>query len=126
MLESANVYATIGVKDLDAAKKFYGETLGLQILEENPGGVMYQSGSGRLLVYPSEFAGTNKATYAAWEVTDLEETVEDLKAAGIEFERYDDLPDTERQGEIHTAGKLKIAWFKDPTGNILSIESTAE
>jgi hypothetical protein len=72
-------------------------------------------------VYESQYAGTNKATAATWIVgADLEGLVRDLKAKGVTFEKYD-LPGTTRQGDVHVAGKTKVAWFKDPDGNILSI-----
>jgi catechol 2,3-dioxygenase-like lactoylglutathione lyase family enzyme len=120
MLGEADVTATIAVKDIEAAKKFYGGTLGLTQMDENSGGVTYKSGTCKLYVYPSQFAGTNKATYVAWKIDDVEAAVEELKGKGIVFEEYDNLPDTTREGAIHTMGPMKGAWFKDPDGNILS------
>jgi hypothetical protein len=70
--------------------------------------------------YISEYAGTNRATAASWEVEDVEAEVEALKARGVAFEHYE-LPGTTRKGDIHVAGSLKNAWFKDPEGNILGI-----
>jgi catechol 2,3-dioxygenase-like lactoylglutathione lyase family enzyme len=123
MLDDSNVYPTIAVKDLDEAKKFYGEVLGLEPVHEDPGGVAYKAGNSRLFVYPSEYAGTNKATYASWSVAGIEQVVEDLKAKGVSFEHYDNMPDTILEGDIHASGEMKIAWFKDPTGNILAIDN---
>jgi catechol 2,3-dioxygenase-like lactoylglutathione lyase family enzyme len=120
MLGDKEVCAVIAVKDMDAAAKFYGETLGLEKGMESPGGTFYKSGSFGIFVYPSEFAGTNKATYAAWNVDDVEATVEALKAKDVKFEQYD-MPGVERQGDIHIMGELKAAWFTDPDGNILNI-----
>jgi hypothetical protein len=75
------------------------------------------------VVYESEFAGTNKATSATWGVGDeLETIVQTLKKAGVKFEHYD-LPGLRREGDIHVAGEFRAAWFKDPDGNILHINS---
>jgi catechol 2,3-dioxygenase-like lactoylglutathione lyase family enzyme len=122
MLGDTDFMTMVAVRDLREATAFY-ETLGLTRAGENPGGVEYRSGTARLFVYESEFAGTNKATTAVWQVDDLEGTVRELKAKGVPFEHYDNLPDTTRDGEIHAAGAFKIAWFKDPTGNILEVNN---
>ena len=121
MLGDSDAYATIAVSDMDAAKKFYSETLGLEQVSESPGGVVYKSGNSHIFVYPSMTAGTNQATYAGWTVEDVETTVKELKDKGVKFEQYDDLPQVTRQGDIHVMGDLKAAWFKDPSGNILSL-----
>lgn len=126
MLGESNVAAAIAVKDLEAAKKFYGETLGLKMDHESPGGVTFTSGSSKLFVYPSQYAGSNKATYAGWEADDVEGVVEALKGKGVTFEQYDNMPGVTRQGDIHVMGELKAAWFKDPDGNILSVTNGAE
>ena len=124
MLGDATAIPTIAVKDLAVAKNFYGEVLGLEQKDENPGGVMYQSGSSGLFVYPSQYAGSNKATYVNWSVSDLEATVEELKAKGVTFEQYD-MPGMTRDGDIHSMGDFKAVWFKDPDGNILAIDNGA-
>lgn len=120
MLGDNNVMATLAVKDMDIATKFYEGTLGLEKGMESPAGTYFKSGSAGVFVYPSEYAGSNQATYAAWNVEDVEGTVEDLKSKGVKFEQYD-MPDVERDGDIHTMGELKAAWFTDPDGNILNI-----
>jgi catechol 2,3-dioxygenase-like lactoylglutathione lyase family enzyme len=124
MLSEINAMATIAVKNMPAAKKFYGETLGLKPDGMNTQDVVvYRSGNSKLVVYRSEFAGTNKATSATWGVgRELEAEVGRLKAAGVPFEHYD-LPGLRREGDIHTAGDFKAAWFRDPEGNILHINS---
>ena len=125
MLSDANVHTMLPVKDFKAAKKFYEGTLGLRKVAEMPeGAVTYQCGDGRVTVYVSEYAGTNKGTAAAWEVKDLEKTVKELKGRGVSFEHYD-LPEVTRKGDVHLAGPMKLAWFKDPSGNILGLEGTA-
>ena len=123
MLGDTEVMTMVAVKDLSAATAFYEKTLELTRVGENPGGVEYRSGSSRFFVYESEFAGTNRATTAVWQIDDLEATVRELKSKGVAFEHYDDLPDTIRDGDIHDAGGFKIAWFKDPTGNIFEVNN---
>jgi catechol 2,3-dioxygenase-like lactoylglutathione lyase family enzyme len=122
MLSDSPVVAVVAVSDMDGAKAFYGGTLGLSPSDmEEPGGVLYDCGSGtRLLVYESGFAGTNQATAASWQVDDLEGEVEALKAKGIAFDQYD-LPGMDREGDIHVMGNLRAVWFRDPEGNILNL-----
>lgn len=123
MLADKEAVATVAVKDLKAAKKFYGDTLGLKPTPvPEPEVLNYKSGNSTLLVYKSQFAGSNKATSVTWIVDDVEGTVKDLKAKGISFEHYD-FPGMTRKGDVHIAGKSKAAWFKDPDGNILAVVS---
>lgn len=120
MLGSIPMYTVLPARDLDEAKNFYSQTLGMHIIDENSHGVWYQAGSSRFAIYQSPFAGTNKATSAIWEVEDPEATVRSLRARGVNFEHYDD-PHMKREGDIHTSRGLKAAWFKDPSGNIICI-----
>jgi catechol 2,3-dioxygenase-like lactoylglutathione lyase family enzyme len=125
MLANTEAMATIAVRDIAAARAFYGNVLGLQ---ENPVGgeaegevLSYLSGSSQLMVYQSEFAGGNKATSATWTVGDeIEEIVAALKNKGVTFEHYQ-MPGLQLLGDIHVGDAMKVAWFKDPDGNILSI-----
>ena len=120
MLGNKDAVATAAVKDLETAKRFYEDKLGLKPVQpEDMGTVTYKTGGSSLLVYESQFAGTNKATTATWSVGDeFDDIVKSLQAKGVSFERYDGLPDVTREGDIHRAGDLKLAWFKDPDGNI--------
>ena len=121
MLRDTDAVATLAVRDLNAAAKFYGETLGLsRASTEDNEAIVFESGDTTINVYRSAFAGTNKATALTWAVDDVEEIVRTLKAKGVTFEHYD-LPQTKRAGDVHVAGDHKIAWFKDPDGNILSV-----
>ena len=124
MLGDRDATATVAVKDLDVAKEFYQNTLGLkQVGAEGSEAIVYRSGTSTLLVYESQYAGTNKATAVTWSVgDDVTGVVQALKAKGVTFEHYD-LPGTTRQGDVHDAGSLKAAWFKDPDGNIHAIVS---
>jgi catechol 2,3-dioxygenase-like lactoylglutathione lyase family enzyme len=122
MLGDVDITTLVSVKDLDEATGFYEEKLRLTRTGGDPGWIQYRSGTSALIVYESEFAGSNKATTAAWSVEDVEETVRELKGRGISsFQQYDTLPGVTRDGDIHHAGTVKMAWFKDPTGNIFEI-----
>jgi catechol 2,3-dioxygenase-like lactoylglutathione lyase family enzyme len=122
MLGEKEAIATLAVKDLDAARRFYEGTIGLKRTgDDDPEYSAYRSGSSSILVYRSRYAGTNQATSVTWMVGDeVEDIVRALKAKGVAFERYD-LPDTTRRGDVHVTGDQKAAWFKDPDGNIHAI-----
>ena len=122
MLGKADATPMIAVKDLDRARKFYEDTLGLDAKEEMKGEVLtVQSGRTPITVYKSEFAGTNKATALTFEVDDLQSEVQELKDKGIFFEKYD-LEGLTPKGDFYEGeGGFKTAWFKDPDGNILSL-----
>jgi catechol 2,3-dioxygenase-like lactoylglutathione lyase family enzyme len=126
MLGDHAAAATLAVSDLPRARDFYEQTLGLATIDAPPGSVLYRSGSSVLLVYESEYAGTNRATAASWAVgDDFDAIVDDLRAKGVTFEHYDDLPETTRDGDVHDMGGIKGVWFKDPDGNILSLINMA-
>jgi catechol 2,3-dioxygenase-like lactoylglutathione lyase family enzyme len=121
MLRDTDAVATLAVKDLDAAARFYEETLGLGRADAEDGeAIAFESGDTTINVYRSSFAGTNKATALTWAVDDVEDVVRRLKGKGVKFEHYD-LPDTRREGDVHVSGDIRVAWFKDPDGNILSV-----
>ena len=127
MLKDRNSSAIVAVSDIDRARRFYQDTLGLELVQDGGGdmeGVLgFRTGSTFLTVYRSEFAGTNQANAVTWGMQgDLVETVADLRAKGVTFERYDIPGMTWRDG-IHEAGDTKLAWFKDPDGNILHLNS---
>jgi catechol-2,3-dioxygenase len=124
MLTDRDAMATIAVKNLATARKFYEGTLHLQ----RSGGdhrqvTTYKSGNSTLVLYESASAGTNQATSATWSVgAELENIVRGLRDAGVGFEHYD-LPGARRAGDVHIFGEFKAAWFKDPDGNILHVNS---
>lgn len=123
MLKDRNSSAIVAVSDIDRARAFYEDTLGLTLM---PGGeqedmLEFRTGDTRLTVYKSDFAGTNKANAVTWEMKgDLVETVNDLRGKGVVFERYD-MPGLTWRDGIHEAGEVKLVWFKDPDGNILHL-----
>jgi len=122
MLGDKDVVATIAVKDLATAKKFYADTLGLTAVGgEGQEVIVFRSGKSTVNVYRSQYAGTNKATAATWVVgEDVDNLVRELKVKGVKFEHYD-FPGMKREGDVHVAGRIRNAWFKDPDGNILSV-----
>ena len=122
MLGNINAVANLAVKDLATARRFYEDTLGLaQVDAEGDEVIVYRSGNTRINVYRSQFAGTNQATAVTWSVDgDIERIVEALKTRGVRFEHYD-MPDTKLVGDLHVMGDMKVAWFKDPDGNILNL-----
>lgn len=122
MLRERDAVATIAVKDVSAAREFYGGKLGLSEAPTGQEGVLsFRSGASTILVYRSTFAGTNQATAATWFVgPDVEAVARDLASRGVRFERYS-FPGATMNGDVHVMGDVKAAWFKDPDGNILSI-----
>jgi catechol-2,3-dioxygenase len=123
MLGNTNAASNIAVRDLNAAKKFYEETVGLQpIGGQGDEVIVFRSGNSMINVYRSQYAGTNKATAVTWTLDDVEGAVQTLKGKGVKFEHYN-IPGMTRQGDVHIGGDMKVAWFKDPDGNILNIVS---
>jgi catechol-2,3-dioxygenase len=122
MLNNKEAIATIAVKDLKSAAQFYENVLGLkQESTEGEEVITYRVGSGRLNVYRSQYAGSNKATALTWDVgSDLDTIVDSLKAKGVGFEHYD-LPELTLDGDIHVGMDMRVTWFKDPDGNIISL-----
>ena len=123
MLGDKNAVANLAVRNLDTARKFYEDTIGLKSVGgEGDELIVFRSGNSTINVYRSDYAGTNKATAVTWTVGDVESAVRALKAKGVKFEHYD-MPGMTRQGDVHIGGDMKVAWFKDPDGNILNIAS---
>ena len=124
VLTSTDAIPNPAVKDIAVARKYYEDTLGFECVDSEADELLvFRSGKTAFWVYRSEYAGTNQATAMSWPIGDRVGAVaEALAAKGVRFEHYD-LPGTRREGDVHIAGDLKIAWFKDPDGNILSIVS---
>jgi catechol 2,3-dioxygenase-like lactoylglutathione lyase family enzyme len=124
MLGDKDAASNIAVKNLETAKKFYEEILGLTpVGTEGEEAVVFKSGNSTVYVYKSQYAGTNKATAISWVVGEnIERVVQQLKAKGVTFEHYN-MPGVTLEGDVHIAGDMKVAWFKDLDGNILNISS---
>jgi catechol 2,3-dioxygenase-like lactoylglutathione lyase family enzyme len=121
MLGKAGATPMIAVKDLDRARRFYEETLGLDAKEAMDGEILeVTSGDTVINVYRSEFAGTNKATALTFDVPDIASEVRELKQKGVFFEHYD-MSGLKAEGDVYVGEGSKTAWFKDPDGNILSL-----
>jgi len=116
--------AIVAVSDIERSRRFYSDTLGLELVEDGMEGVLvYKTGTTHLVVYPSEFAGTNKGNAVAWDCGgDVETIAAELSAKGVQFERYEMDGATYKDG-VHDAGGFKMVWFKDPDGNILHLNS---
>ncbi|RWD34860.1 VOC family protein [Mesorhizobium sp.] len=122
MLANSNATANLAVKDLAKAKAFYEDVLGLTEVH-NEGGelIVYKCGDTSINVYHSKFAGTNKATAVTWMVGDeIGNIVNSLKSKGVAFEHYE-MPGLTMEGDVHVGYGMKVAWFKDPDGNILNL-----
>jgi catechol 2,3-dioxygenase-like lactoylglutathione lyase family enzyme len=124
MLGSKIAVATLPVRHLPTARRFYEEKVGLEIaFLHEPGAIAYKAGNTIVLVYESSNSGTNNATAVTWVVDDdMAALVAELKERGVSFEHYD-LPGSTREGDIHRSGTLQQAWFKDPDGNIHGLAS---
>jgi catechol 2,3-dioxygenase-like lactoylglutathione lyase family enzyme len=120
MLANLEIHATVPAHDLERARRFYADRLGLTPARETPGGLVYEHGSSWFLLYPSAGAGTAQHTLMGWETNDIEGLVGALRARGVVFEEYD-LPGLKTVNGIATTGPNRAAWFKDSAGNILGI-----
>ena len=122
MLGNRNATANIAVKDLAKAGDFYENTLGLKpVGREGEEVIVFASGDTLINVYRSDFAGTNKATAVTWAVgDDIGKLIKALEDKGVAFEHYE-WPGVTMDGHIHVMGDMKVAWFKDPEGNILNL-----
>lgn len=124
MLKDKASSAIVAVSDLERARGFYRDTLGL----EPEGGEdmdvqVYRTGATHLVVYRSDQAGTNRANAVVWSVgEDIEAIAADLASRGVTFEPYD-MPDATYDNGVHRMGDFRMVWFKDPDGNILHLNS---
>jgi catechol 2,3-dioxygenase-like lactoylglutathione lyase family enzyme len=124
MLDNSRFFAGVAVSNREKSREFYEGVLGLKPASKNLRADVYETGGGRIMVYESPAsAGSGKATLGAWDIPtdeDLAKTVQDMKAKGVEFLTYD-IPGATWQDDIATMDEIKIAWFKDPDGNIFSM-----
>jgi catechol 2,3-dioxygenase-like lactoylglutathione lyase family enzyme len=124
MLTNKTPIATAAVRDLAAARRFYEGTLGLVPAEQAMPGVVTYQGGAALLVYESRHAGTNQATTVTWQCgADTQAVARALAARGVTFERYE-APGMALEGDVYVSDTMKVAWFKDPDGNIHALVGT--
>lgn len=119
MLKYLNTFCSFSVNDLKAVKKFYSETLGLQV-EETDMYIELKLNGTHVLIYPKADHTPATSTVLNFTVTDIEKAVDELAGRGIKFEQYEGDLKTDAKGISHGEGP-QIAWFKDPAGNILSV-----
>ena len=119
MLANLHVYATLPAANLERARRFYAEKLGLTPEREAAGGLFYRcSGDTQFFLFESQGAASGTHTQAGWITNDIEAEVSALKARGLVFEEYD-TPDFKTVNSIATTGPVKAAWFKDSEDNLL-------
>ena len=128
MLENSQVSTRLPAQDLDRARRFYSEKLGLDPSEERPGGLLYRCGTGTFALFQSAGSASGTHTQRGWEVEDIETTVAALKARGVVFEEYDLAglrtvnSIAEISGNYPSKGVgEKGAWFRDSEGNLFGI-----
>jgi catechol 2,3-dioxygenase-like lactoylglutathione lyase family enzyme len=124
MFSETKAFSGFAVNDTAAAKRFYGETLGLRVSEEHGLLTLHIAGGTDILVYPKENHTPATFTILNFPVENIEKAVDELAARGVRFERYEGMP-TDEKGIFRGGGPL-IAWFKDPAGNVLSVIEVSE
>ena len=121
MFADGQTGASLAVTDIDRARAFYADTLGFPIARESEGGILFQGGgNSAFFVYPSQFAGTNKATSMAVNVTDFDDVVAELRGKGVTFIDYD-FGDFKTENGVVQTPEGPAAWFADPDGNIIGL-----
>jgi catechol 2,3-dioxygenase-like lactoylglutathione lyase family enzyme len=119
MLGNSKAFSGFSVDDIAAARRFYGETLGLRVTEENGLLTLHTAGDRNTVIYPKDDHEPATYTTLNFPVEDVDKVVDELTTRGVRFERYEGF-DQDEKGVLRGQGPL-IAWFKDPAGNILSI-----
>ena len=120
MLGKCPLYAVIPVSDLKVARHFYEEVLGIAPVRESDTEILYRAGGTRFALFPSEGAGSARHTLGSFIVEDIETVAAELRSRGVGFEEYD-TPEIKTVNGIARLGPDKVAFFKDPTGNILAL-----
>jgi catechol 2,3-dioxygenase-like lactoylglutathione lyase family enzyme len=123
MLNELRIYAVLPATDIERAKQFYRDKLGLEPAKEAAGEVVYECADGTSFnLYETPNAGTAQNTAMGWTVSDLEGTMATLKDNGVMFEKYD-MPGVDPETGIATEGDKRAVWFKDTEGNILCLST---
>ncbi|MEU2117424.1 VOC family protein [Streptomyces sp. NPDC016459] len=124
MFGETSAFSGFSVDDLDAARRFYGKTLGLTVEEEGEGDMrmlfLTLAGGTRIFVYPKDDHTPATFTILNFEVDDIDGAVDELTGRGVTLERYPDF-ETDDKGVMRVEGGPAIAWFTDPAGNVLSV-----
>ena len=120
MFKDTKAFSGFSVNDIGKAKEFYGQTLGLEVSEAHGILTLHIAGGARILIYPKPNHAPATFTILNFPVDDIEKAVDGLSARGVRFEHYEGAMKTDEKG-IHRGEGPKIAWFKDPAGNFLSV-----
>jgi predicted enzyme related to lactoylglutathione lyase len=123
MFKDTKAFSGFSVNDLQKAKEFYGQTLGMEVSENSMGIItLHISGGSKIIIYPKPNHVPATFTILNFPVADVEKTVDELISKGITFEQYGEPIKTDEKGIVRGNGRgPDIAWFKDPAGNILSV-----
>lgn len=121
MFKDTRAFSGFSINDLQKAKEFYGQTLGLDVSEANGMLELHIAGGTTILVYPKPNHTPATFTILNFPVANIEQTVDDLTARGVRFESYNTVDLVTDEKGIAYSGGPKIAWFTDPAGNILSV-----
>lgn len=127
MIKECSFIPTIPTKDMAASRRFYEETLGLQVaVDDEDMGVWYRAGGSMIYLYETPHAGTAQHTLVSIESDHIDDDIQELRDHGVSFEVYPDLPFVEWDGDVaHMSGgdqgSMKGVWFKDPAGNVLGM-----
>lgn len=121
MLTDFAIYPTLPAVDLNRARRFYEEKLGFKPGEVTPAGVTYRVQDSTVFLYPSTFAGSNKATAAGFNVTNLVALVAELRGKGVVFEEYDMGGEYKTENGVMKTRDGVAAWFKDTEGNVIGL-----
>jgi catechol 2,3-dioxygenase-like lactoylglutathione lyase family enzyme len=124
MFGKTKAFSGFAVDDIEKAKRFYSETLGLEVTEENDLLTLHIAGDRPVLVYPKPNHTPASFTILNFPVDDIEAAVAELAARGVDFERYEGTPIATDEKGIFRGGGPLIAWFTDPAGNVLSVVQT--
>jgi predicted enzyme related to lactoylglutathione lyase len=126
MLSGSKAFSSYSTNDIAAGKRFYGETLGLDVSEEMGSLSVSFPGGQRVFIYPKDDHQPATFTVLNFEVDDIDSAVDRLSSAGIRFERYGDEFGQDERGIARDENGPPIAWFKDPAGNIISVLETSD
>ena len=121
MLPSAKIIGFVPITDTARAKSFYAEKLGLKFVSEDPFAVVFDANGNMIRLTRMKEVKPQAFTILGWQVPDIVITVQRLQAAGVQFERYGDFMQQDELGIWSAPGGSRVAWFKDPDGNTLSV-----
>ena len=125
MLDRFPPYAMLAISDMERAKRWYREKLGLVPNIEDPAGAWYEVAGGGFSLFPTPSAGTAQNTVMAWSVDDIDAVVDHLRGRGVAFERFD-APGLTWDGDIALMGSRRVAWFKDSEGNTIAVRQPVD